>query len=370
MTKVRTAAFRVDASLDMGTGHVMRCLTLADELGRHGVHSIFVSSAHEGNLTEFVSAKGYEVRILPLGDLETSNPDGPAHAHWLGKPWEQDAQQTLEVLQGEKFDWLVVDHYALDSRWELAVKPAYARLLVIDDLADRAHASDAVLDQNLGSTEQRYAGKVPGGCRVFAGAKYAMLRPEFAALRDVSLTRRQQGEFQRLLITMGGVDKHNATGQVLQAIQTMKSLPANLQIDVVMGQHAPWLEVVRNQVANMPHKTVVHVNTPEMAKLMVTSDLAIGAAGSTSWERCALGLPTIMAVLAENQREAAQHLGESGAVLVADMDGAFSDNVRRCVEQIVEQPDLLKRMSRHAAAITSGDGAQILAKWMKEYGNE
>lgn len=370
MTKVRTAAFRVDASLDMGTGHVMRCLTLADELGRHGVRSIFVSSAHEGSLTEFVRAKGYDVRVLPLGDLETIYPTEPVHAHWLGKPWKQDAQQTLEVLQDEKFDWLVVDHYALDSRWELAVKPAYTRLLVIDDLADRAHACDAVLDQNLGSTEQRYVGKVPTACRLFVGARYAVLRPEFVALREVSLARRQQGELRRLLVAMGGVDKYNATGQVLQAIQATKSLPANLQIDVVMGQHAPWLEVIRNLAMGLPYKTVVHVNTAEMAKLMAASDLAIGAAGSTSWERCALGLPTIMAVLAENQRKAAQHLGESGAVLVADMDGNFSDNVKHYLEQVVEHPDLLKRMSRHAAAITSGDGAQVLAKWMKEYGNE
>lgn len=362
--------FRTDASLDIGTGHVMRCLTLADEFRQYGGISTFLCAPHEGNLIEFILAKGYRVNVLPFRGGNTAYADSPVHASWLGKTWEQDAQQTLEALQGEKFDWLVVDHYALDSRWEMAVKPAYARLLVIDDLADRLHVCDAVLDQNLGSTEQRYVGKVPTNCRLFVGARYAMLRPEFAALRNASLARRQQGELWRMLVTMGGVDKHNATGQVLQAVQATKSLPANLQIDVVMGQHAPWLEAIRDQAAGLPYKTVVHVNTPEMAKLMVANDLAIGAAGSTSWERCALGLPTIMAVLAENQRKAAQHLGESGAVLVADMNGTFSDNVGRCLEQVVEHPDLLKRMSRHAAAITSGDGAQILAKWMKEYGNE
>ena len=361
-------AFRADASLDIGTGHVMRCLTLADALRKEGAVCRFLCSPLEGNLIDYVRQRGYAVDELPLPvdpENQCEEKDLPVHQAWLGKGWQLDAQQVQQALEGQKQDWLVVDHYALDVRWETATAAVREHLLVIDDLADRLHVCDGLLDQNLGSLEAAYAEKVPEACQLFVGAQYAMLRPEFANLRRASLERRASGGLSRLLISMGGVDKGNVTAQVLYALQAVQGLQDDLSIDVVMGQHAPWLEDVKRISQSMPWETRVHVNTSDMAQHMVNSDLAIGAAGSTSWERCVLALPTVMAVLADNQRNAAHSLQQTGAVLAVEMGANFEESVRSCVELLARDSTLRKNMSKKSAEVTSGDGVEILVKWMR-----
>ena len=211
-----------------------------------------------------------------------------------------------------------------------------------------------------------YEDKVPASCQLFVGPKFTLLRPEFAALRHDSLKRRASGALQTILVTMGGVDKGNASTQVLEALKSARGLPECLQIDVVMGQHAPWLSAVRAAAEGMPWRTEVHVNTSQMADLMVRSDLAIGAAGSTSWERCALGLPTVMAVLAVNQRQAARSLEQVGAVMTVEVGDSFVQEVKSCVERLALEPELMRHMSAKAAQVTSGQGAEVLASWMQE----
>lgn len=359
MSTVRTAAFRVDASLDMGTGHVMRCLTLADELARREVKSIFLSSPHAGNLIDFVREKGYEVRILPLGAVDASSPIDLAHAAWLGKHWEMDAEQTLQAMRAEKVDWLVVDHYALDSRWEDAVKTVYGKLLVIDDLADRTHMADVLLDQNLGRQASHYAALVPEHCRIFAGAKFALLRKEFSARRAYSLARRHCPNMRHVLVSMGGVDRGNVTEQVLSLLNE-EEMPLDAEITVVLGLHAPWIDSVRSAAKNMKVSTQVLSNVVDMAGLMAEADLAIGAAGTTAWERCALGLPTVTMVLAENQEEGAAALQRAGAVTVVPMvDGALVDFPT--VWRSVTQSQVLKDMSTSCQQVTDGTGVLRIA---------
>lgn len=361
-------AFRADASLEIGTGHVMRCLTLADALRQQGATCRFLCSPLGGNLIDAIRQRGYAVDMLALpqnGHVSEADSDLPAHHVWLGKSWQLDAQQVTEVLKEQKQDWLVVDHYALDARWEMATASVRERLLVIDDLADRQHVCDGLLDQNLGSVSRAYEDKVPASCQLFVGPQFALLRPEFAACRSASLARRASGTLRSILVTMGGVDKDNATVQVLEALKAARGMPDSLQIDVVMGQHAPWLQEVRAAAAAMPWKTAVHVNTPRMADLMVKSDLAIGAAGSTSWERCALGLPTVMVVLAANQHKAAKSLGQVGAVVSVELGENFVQAVKDRVERLAVDQELLRAMSTKAAQVTSGKGIEILATWMR-----
>lgn len=354
-------AFRADASLQMGTGHIMRCLTLADALAARGADCQFICREHPGNLIGHIRSKGYLVHTLsvhnePLAEgLPSGDLPSLAHSHWLGATQEQDAGICAAVLAPLQPDWLIVDHYALDARWERALKPHYRRLMAIDDLADRPHACDLLLDQTFGRDAEDYRALVANSCQLFCGSQYALLRPEFAALRSYSLKRRAKPQFKQLLITMGGVDKDNATGQVLEALHSCP-LPTDCQITVVLGTTAPWLAEVEQLAQDMRWPTQVKVGVSDMAQLMADSDLAIGAAGATSWERCCLGLPTIMLVLADNQRNVAQGLERAGAVQVLQRPQAIPDSLPRLLNSLCSSPALQAEMSEAAARITDGHG--------------
>jgi len=356
-------AFRVDASLQIGTGHVMRCLTLADVVRDQGAQCTFVCRPHEGHLLDLVVQRGHKALALGQPQSNFGAPADPAHAAWLGASWTEDAEQTKQALGAQSVDWLVVDHYALDARWEEALRPQAKRIMVIDDLADRPHACDLLLDQNLGRTEADYGGLLKGNITTLVGPQYALLRSEFAVLRTQSLARRQNNpELRRLLVTMGGVDKDNATGQVLAALQSC-SLPADLRVTVVMGPHAPWLAQVQTQATQMPWPTEVLVGVNNMAQLMAESDLAIGAAGSTSWERCCLGLPSIQVVLAQNQEAIALALSHVGAALLLT-----SKPIEQTLPDLIStiaSAEKLYTVSMAASGVIEGNGASLVCDFMK-----
>lgn len=367
-------AFRVDASLQMGSGHVMRCLTLADALIAQGAQCRFISRQLAGNLIASIEQRGFAVTVLPAPvhsavKVQRNENDSALrnrHADWLGIDWQTDATQTSADLASQQPDWLVVDHYALDQQWESALGPFAQKLMVIDDLADRPHQCDMLLDQNLGRKPNDYARLVPAYCQLLTGPHYALLRPEFAALRAYSLHRRKLPQLKELLITMGGVDQHDATSQVLQALQSC-ALPPDCRITVVMGAQAPWLERVEAQAQRMPWVTEVLVNISDMAQRMANSDLAIGAAGSTSWERCCLGLPTLMVVLADNQRAIARALQGVGAAKILEST-TLAPNSYRAIAGYVADTCALQSMSVAAARIVDGLGADRLVSSLLSLG--
>ena len=366
-------AFRTDASLEIGTGHVMRCLTLADALRAQGAQCHFICREHLGHLMEVIRQRGYVVNCLnatthkaqetcknSVGLTQELHPDllhQSDFAVWLGCTWQTDAQDTADVLFSLQPDWLVVDHYALDQHWEVALAPHFRHLLVIDDLADRHHHCNLLLDQNLGRDPQDYEALVPTHCQVLAGPQYALLRHEFVELRPYSLQRHQvQRALCRLMITMGGVDQSNATEQVLQALKTC-SLPPECRITVIMGFAAPWQEEIRELAAQMPWSTEVLVNVDDMARRMADSDLVIGAAGSTSLESCCLGLPTVMVVLADNQKLGARSLEAARA---ASLIGELNDISTQLPIAVVDLIDSDRQLSMSLAAsdITDGRGVE------------
>jgi UDP-2,4-diacetamido-2,4,6-trideoxy-beta-L-altropyranose hydrolase len=355
---------RTDASLEIGTGHVMRCLTLADALTNRGAKCQFICREHPGNSIKRIRDLGYKVDVLPtLGPKgngpEKSHAPGLSHAEWLGATQQEDSSQCAAILAGINADWLIVDHYALDAGWEATLKQYYRKLMVIDDLADRPHLCDLLLDQNLGRNMIDYANLVPSGCKTLAGPKYALLRPEFAALRPYSLARRVSPQLKHLLITMGGIDKGNATGLVLDTLPGC-TLPMDCHITVVMGPHAPWLDSIRDKATEMPWTTDVLADVRDMAKLMADSDLAIGAAGTTAWERCCMGLPTVTVVLAANQLEGARALQSAGAIQLLDNSKPISAELKAKLPLALE-PESLADMQRACRAITDGAGAMKLA---------
>jgi UDP-2,4-diacetamido-2,4,6-trideoxy-beta-L-altropyranose hydrolase len=362
---------RTDASIDIGTGHVMRSLTLAQALRERGASCRFICREHPGNLLDLIRQRGFEAYALPMQPFShaTLSPEYAlnekvlAHAAWLGADWSTDIDQTKAGVGETAVDWMIVDHYALDSRWERALRRVCHHLMVIDDLADREHDCDLLLDQNLGRKVEDYADLVSTSCKVLVGPKYALLHPEFAARRAYSLQRRQQPVLKQVLITMGGVDQPNATGQVLQALKGC-TLPQDCRISVVMGLQAPWLQQVRAQAQDMPWPTEVLVNISDMAQRMADSDLAIGAAGSTSWERCCLGLPALLVVLADNQRLGAQALqAAQAAILIGDVTD-IAMKLPLAINASVSH-HRLQEMRTATTAITDGRGVDKVLKAMR-----
>ncbi|SDB16442.1 UDP-2,4-diacetamido-2,4,6-trideoxy-beta-L-altropyranose hydrolase [Pseudomonas sp. NFACC13-1] len=345
----------------------MRCLTLADALRFEGAECHFICREHPGHLLDLIYSKGFNIhRLNKIDSTASSGPvtqsDEPTHAHWLGGTQLEDAEACKNILEDLKPDWLVVDHYALDRQWETSLQAFAPRLLVIDDLADRKHVCDLLLDQNLGHTEQDYTTLVPKSCRSMVGPQYALLRPEFARLRKQSLERRGSPKLQHILVTMGGVDQANATGLTLQALKTCP-LPASCRISVVMGLNAPNLTEVVGAATNMPWPTEVLVNITDMGERMASADIVIGAAGSTSWERCCLGVPTIMVVLAENQKSGAEALLSSGCVELIEEVQDIPMQMPASIHALSNENTLLK-LSKNARRICDGLGVQKVLKQM------
>lgn len=338
----------------------MRCLTLAKALEDKGADVQFICRDHVGNLIENIHQEGFVVHTLITrsGHSEqTESKEAPKlfHSEWLGVTQQQDANDCHSILEEIQPDWLVVDHYSIDQAWQKILKPNYQKLMVIDDLGDRQHICDLLLDQNYGATANKYQSLVPEHCKILAGAQYALLRPEFAKWRQVSLKRREHGQkVKSILITLGGVDPDNYTGKILHQLSKAE-LDPNIEITVIMGATAPHFETVKQQAKSMNIKTRVKTNVINMAELMANADLAIGAAGATTWERCCLGLPAIQLVIADNQWQVAQAL--------------VKDNVVKLIDNVEQIPDLVEaakqwinEVSRQSSNVCDGLGCQRVVK--------
>lgn len=349
-----SVTFRVDSSAAVGSGHLMRCLTLAEAVTAAGGRCRFILRDLPGNGGYIVRQRGFELEMLPAPTSSAPPTSaGEDYAAWLGVPEAVDAADTIAALQGRRPHWLIVDHYALGLPWEQAVRPHVGRLAVIDDLADRPHSCDALLDQTFGRTVADYAPLVPPDCRIFTGTAYALLRDVFAAARPAALARRT-GQLRRVLICMGSSDPEGATGAALDGLDRAR-LP--VAVDVVLGAAAPHLLAIRSRVAARPD-TRLHVDTDAMAHLMTEADLAIGAGGTTSWERCCLGLPTLAVTVADNQATIVAHLAEAGAVVdLGWLDAALPARVTGALGALANRPEGLLRLSEQAAAICDGRGA-------------
>lgn len=314
-------AFRVDASIQIGIGHVMRCITLAELLTEMGHSCFFLCRSFHGNLCALIRSKGFFVFLLKSNkknEIKKSNSKQSPYDNWLQVDWDVDAEETQVILKNFNVDWLIVDHYGLDYRWEIEVSRFVKKIMVIDDLADRSHLCNLLLDQTFGRVVDSYLELVPNNCEIICGSRYAILRSDFLRLRNLSLRKRNSPSLNKILITMGGADENNISLRVLKTL-TKCNLPIDSQITVVLGPTSPWASSLIEQAKLMPWETRVMIGVKNMAELMVESDVAIGAAGSTSWERCCLGLPSIIVILADNQRLISKVLLDAGASLGLDL---------------------------------------------------
>lgn len=332
---------RADASSAIGNGHVMRCLTLATALRERGAHVTFVCRLLPGHLCDLLEQRGFAVRRLPAAPFD----------------WRADAAQTLAAIGAEPADWLVADHYGIERRWEGALRAAARRIMVIDDLADRDHDCDLLLDQNLvADGERRYAGRVDARCPRLLGPRYALLQPAYAALHARLPPR--AGPVRRLLAFFGGADQTDLSGKTLAAFIALQR--ADVELDLVAAGDAAQLERLRGQAA--PHPNIhVHAGLPTLAGLMAKADLAVGAGGATTWERLCLGLPALVVTLADNQRAPTEELhrqglvrwlGDAAALAPRDIEQALRESLARDLD-----PDWSRRCQR----VVDGHGARRVA---------
>lgn len=349
---------RVDASVAMGTGHVMRCRTLATALQERGASVHFITRAHPGHLGDMLARDGFEVTLLPKPptDEEMYRDE---YAAWLGVTQQEDADQTIKAMDNQKCDWLIVDHYGLDLAWETRLRPNARKLMVIDDLANRQHDCDVLLDQNYAEDgRERYRAWVPAQCLLLLGPRYALLRPEYAQYRETMVPR--TSAIKRVLVFMGGADNANITGMVLAALSAGQL--ANLAVDVVVGPSFIHKDDVIGQATARPN-THIHGCRPHLADLMAQADLAIGAGGVTTWERMCLGLPSVLISIAQNQVPACEALASSG--LIRYMGASIHLDVAAIETAVIEaiaEPEKLRIMGTDNQILVDGKGMNRVAE--------
>ena len=335
--------FRADASVEIGSGHVMRCATLAGYLAAAGHDVGFLCRDAPGNLNTWLEQQGMPVKHL-------SNLNEPAAAE------AADISASKAALDSSRYDWIIVDHYQLGVHWETEMAELADHIMAIDDLG-RDHCCHLLLDQNYPNPmHSRYRTSVKPECEVLLGPRFALVRPEFSTLRAHSLARRRDS-VSRLLVFMGGTDSRNETTKVLNGIALAKV--TSLVVDVIVGSGNPHRLAVEAACARLS-AAALHVQTARMFELMAAADCAIGAGGSASWERCVLGLPALVTILAANQAAIAQALCAAGACQVlGSQDNVTPDDYANALQLLTGEQ--LRRMSHVAATICDGQGTARVA---------
>ncbi len=343
--KTKKILFRADASAEIGGGHIFRCLTLANVLNKQGWECIFAVDKQTILTIPDINKSVCKVLVLECDEIDEA-----------------------EFIAGKLIngvDVLVVDHYKRENDFEVKCRSWATSVFVIDDLANRKHDCDLLLDPTYNREQVSYLPYVPQQCNLLLGSHYSLIRPVFSELRKTSLARRKLSKDRvRLLVTMGLTDPFNITSMIIDAI---KESNLKLTIDVVLGSGAPYLSEVQNALNGIKMPVNFYIDTDEMDLLMLEADIAIGAAGSTSWERCCLGVPTILIVTADNQLEIARQLSESGAaVLLGRYDEITKKQIVDQLDHLSKNTSLLADLTKNSSRVTDGLGVFRVSKTLDE----
>ena len=333
-------AIRTDSSTLIGSGHLMRCLALAERYRKDGNSVTFVCRDLLGNMAYLVSDKGFALTMLPAAE---ERPDLTGYAKWLTVTQEQDADETIAAIKKiGLIDRLVVDSYAIDSIWEKRLRSYVTKIMVIDDLANRQHDCDILLDQNFYlNKESRYQGLVPEYCQLLLGPKYALLREEFYQVRKSMRVR--DGQLRNILVFYGGVDATDETSKAIQALQNLRDtgLLHDVQVTVVVGASNERKEDIASRCKQAGFRYLCQISN--MAELMAEADLMLGAGGSTTLERCFLGLPAIVTAIAENQVRVCEDCFSIGYIMyLGKYEDVTVNKLKNKIAEIIE-PGMLKK---------------------------
>lgn len=333
----------------------MRCKTLADELRTRGAEVKFVCREQPGNLISLLREAGYTAIALPATSAATSLPEGGQddYASWLGVEQTIDAAQSIEAIGDSEPDWLVVDHYGLDVKWEQLLRPRVRRIFVVDDLANRSHDCDLLLDQNYyAGMKSRYTSLVPANTKQLLGPSFALLRPGFRKARE-SL-RQRDGVVRQVLVFFGGVDPTRETEKVLEALRGLNH--PGIAVEVVVGGNNPRAVDIRIKCRELPN-VMFHQQVMNMAEIMSASDFSIGAGGTTHWERCCVGLPTAVTVVAENQSNTTCDIAAEGVVLALGSAAQVEPaRYREILESVFDGRAMGKLLALQSASLALVDG--------------
>ncbi len=315
---------RVDASVFIGSGHVMRCLVLAKQLRSIGYTVVFAQKLQKGDFISYISKQGFKVLELnqPKKFITPSSSDD--YLAWLQGSWEDDANDF--ILKAKTADLIIVDHYSLDDLWERKVSNKLScKIVVIDDLA-REHYADLIIDQTYGRQAEEYLHKNPKSI-ILAGSEFALISPEFKRIRDNLNKNRANEGYKNILVSMGGIDYPNVTIKILEKLAEIKN--NDLHITVLLGKRSPHYKKIKDFCFNKSAFTHILFSN-EMADLMSSQHIAIGAPGSTTWERACIGLPSILIPIAENQKVIAKNISKTGAVCllnISDIEESFHNKM-------------------------------------------
>lgn len=328
--------FRVDASIHIGSGHVMRCLSLAEMFSRYDSEVVFAARAQDGDLCSYIETRGYSVLKLVEPEVWKSPKYSSDYAAWLQVSQEEDADSFVSLV--ENADIVVVDHYGLDVAWESLVKKfLQCTVIAIDDLM-REHNADIIIDQTLNRAVDEYRA-TNRDTLILAGTTFAMLRDNFSEFHEEALRKRLRHHNHKILVFMGGIDKTNATFDVLSALSEREN---KISTTVLLGKNAPHFDSVAS-FCKRHGSWLTHVAfTDDMASLMLEHTMAIGAPGSTSWERACLGLPSVIVPLADNQREISSALNSCG-LAVSLMQSQISERLEHSLNTLISNFDSMRR---------------------------
>jgi UDP-2,4-diacetamido-2,4,6-trideoxy-beta-L-altropyranose hydrolase len=354
---------RVDASVLIGSGHVMRCLTLAETLRDHGYTLIFICRDYPGNLIEFIQSKGFSVIVLAFLQKKEylSSIASDDYQKWLWLSPLQDAKETIAALQGSLVELLIVDHYALDAAWERELKSHVHAIMVIDDLANRRHDCNLLLDQNFYlNASHRYDGYLPSSCKRLLGPEYALLKPALVKAREArqKLSKLDGLAVEKIIIFMGAVDSHNMT---LKAMLALKDFGWTGQVNVVVGLSNLHQSMIEAECRRLAYS--YHVQPENYVQLLIEADLAIAAGGSSLWERCCIGLPSISIALALNQEQICQDLASYGAHYFLGTYSMLKQvDFQQALSRIIQDKDLRRNMMDKAMKLVDGQGERRVYK--------
>ena len=356
-------SIRTDASNDIGFGHVMRCLTLAKALIHVGAYVEFITRSHEGNLIKYIERKGIRVHTIDNSEISTSMKYEDQYASWLKVTQKRDAEDTIKVLSNSRPHWLIVDHYSLDELWEKKIHPFVEKIMVIDDLANRKHHCNLLLDMTVNRSKGDYYLKTIADCNILVGAKYSLLRKQFKLARSAALLRRKNTtDVNRILVSLGGHDALNMTSWVLKIIETA-NIDSEIVLDVIIDSENHQVDSIKKHIGISRNKILLHHNVENMADLMVGADLCIGACGISTWERSCLGLPTIVIVTEENQMDNAQNMQNLDSIInlgwYQNIDEV--DFIRILNKTVLDQEKRFL-LSKKSSEVSDGDGVNHVLK--------
>lgn len=360
--------FRTDASLQIGNGHLVRCLNLARSLKKLNVECIFICRNFKNKLFGTIRKESFKLILLPIVDLESNKQikfkKKFSYFDFYKLNWQQDAEETIKALEEEQVDLLIIDHYEIDAKWEKKLRKYTKKIMAIDDLNNRSHDCDFFLNQNLGSKEIIYQNLLPSKCKQFHGPKFALLNPIYSSTRLNLINR--LGRINRTLIYFGGGnDSIKLTEMAIEIFSNPELI--NIKLDIVINSNIDGLFKIE-KIASKRGLIKIHHDLPDLAKLMLNADLAIGAGGSTTWERCCMGLPSIIVVSADNQKLSSDNMSLLGAACVFYPNKTLKTQIKNAIIKLQKNFNIYKNMSNQALSICDGNGAKRLSEIiLKDY---